>query len=111
MFSSAVFFVACRYEKQIQQEEEAFQNERRRLYAEIETEKKRLASQSLREHNEVDRLQQQLQNAHQQLLQTTKEEFDKSLADHEKRHKVNIYLNMTISLSIIFYFIILCLLK
>ncbi|CAE1176038.1 AZI1 [Acanthosepion pharaonis] len=79
-----------RYEKQIQQEEEAFQNERRRLYAEIEAEKKRLASQSLREHNEVDRLQQQLQNAHQQLLQTTKEEFDKSLADHEKRHKIEI---------------------
>lgn len=79
-----------RYEKQIQQEEEAFQNERRRLYSEIEAEKKRLASQSLREHNEVDRLQQQLQNAHQQLLQTTKEEFDKSLADHEKRHKIEI---------------------
>lgn len=79
-----------RYEKQVQQEEEAFQNERRRLYSEIEAEKKRLASQSLREQSEVDRLQQQLQNNHQQLLQTNKEEFDKNLADLEKKHKVEI---------------------
>ncbi|XP_029651884.1 serine-rich adhesin for platelets [Octopus sinensis] len=75
-----------RYEKQIHQEEESFQNERRRLYSEIEDEKRRLASQSCRERAEIDRLQQQLHNAHQQLLSSTKEEFDKAREEQERRH-------------------------
>ncbi|XP_014772133.1 centrosomal protein of 131 kDa-like [Octopus bimaculoides] len=77
-----------RYEKQIHQEEESFQNERRRLYSEIEDEKRRLASQSCRERAEIDRLQQQLHDAHQQLLSSTKDEFDKAREEQERRHAV-----------------------
>ena len=36
---------SCRYEKQLEQEEQAYQQQRRRLYSDVQEEKDRLADQ------------------------------------------------------------------
>ena len=47
--------IGCRYEKLAEQEELNYQQQRRRLFAEIEQEKERLAQQNLQERTQLDR--------------------------------------------------------
>lgn len=48
-----VFFL-LRYEKQLEQEEQAYQQQRRRLYAEVQEEKERVALQAQKQRQELD---------------------------------------------------------
>ena len=49
------FFVCLlRYEKQLEQEEQAYQQQRRRLYAEVQEEKERVALQAQKQRQELD---------------------------------------------------------
>ncbi|KAI8797479.1 centrosomal protein of 131 kDa [Biomphalaria glabrata] len=79
-----------RYEKQLQHEEEAYQQKQRRLYQEVQEEKDRLASSASRQRAELEKLQRQLEDSHRIALETIKEEFDKSREEQEKRHKSEI---------------------
>ena len=47
-------WLSNRYEKQLEQEEQAYQQQRRRLYAEVQEEKERLALQGQRQRQELD---------------------------------------------------------
>ncbi|KAL4239667.1 hypothetical protein ACF0H5_000473 [Mactra antiquata] len=79
-----------RYEKQVQQEEDAYQQQRRRLLSEIQEEKDRLAQQASRQRSEVDKLQQQLQDKHSYALDAMKTEFDRAREEQENRHATEI---------------------
>lgn len=79
-----------RYEKQVQQEEEAYQQQRRRMLAEIQEEKDRLAQQASRQRAELDKLQQQLQEKHSYALDVMKSEFDRAREEQENRHATEI---------------------
>ena len=48
-----MLLINCRYEKQLEQEEQAYQQQRRRLYAEVQEEKERLADQVQRAKQET----------------------------------------------------------
>ena len=65
--------IYCRYEKQLQQEEEAYQAQRRRMYSEIQEEKERLASSASRQRSELDKLQRQLEDKPRQYSRPTEE--------------------------------------
>ena len=43
-----------RYEKQLEQEEQAYQQQRRRLYAEVQEEKERVALQAQKQRQQLD---------------------------------------------------------
>lgn len=77
-----------RYEKQLQQEEEAFQQQRRRLYSEVQDEKDRIATNASRQRQELDSLRHQLEDTHRQALTAMKEEFEKAREEQERRHLV-----------------------
>ena len=50
-----------RFQKQMEEEEQAFQQQRRRLYAEIQEEKERLAAQAQKQRKELDELKEKLE--------------------------------------------------
>ncbi|KAH3869500.1 hypothetical protein DPMN_032669, partial [Dreissena polymorpha] len=79
-----------RYEKQVQQEEEAYQAQRRRLLTEIQEEKDRIAVQAARQRADIDKLQAQLQDKHSYAMDAMKLEFDKAREEQENRHKAEI---------------------
>ena len=79
-----------RYEKQLQQEEEAFQQQRRRLYNEVQDEKDRLASNASRQRQELDALRRQLEDSHRLALSAMKEQFEKAREEQERRHAVSL---------------------
>ena len=81
---------SIRYEKQLQSEEEAFQQQRRRLYAEVQEEKERIAQQASRQRIELDRLQRQLEDAHSKTVSVTREEYEKARDEQERRHDVSV---------------------
>ena len=49
-----LFCFLSRYEKQLEQEEQAYQQQRRRLYAEVQEEKERVALQAQKQRQELD---------------------------------------------------------
>ncbi|XP_074648896.1 centrosomal protein of 131 kDa-like [Tubulanus polymorphus] len=75
-----------RYEKQMQQEEEAYQAQRRRMYSEIQEEKDRLAQQAIRQRAEIDKLQRQLEDTHTHSVSAMKAEYEKAREEQERRH-------------------------
>ena len=77
-----------RYEKQMEQEEENYQQQRRRLYAEVREEKERLNTQAQRQRTEVDRLQRQIEDNHMGVTSAMKQEYDKARDQQEERHQV-----------------------
>ena len=52
-----------RYEKQLEQEEQAYQQQRRRLYAEVQEEKERVALQAQKQRQELDEAREALEVA------------------------------------------------
>lgn len=50
-----------RYEKQLEQEEQAYQQQRRRLYAEVQEEKERVALQAQKQRQELDEAREALE--------------------------------------------------
>ncbi|XP_013385942.1 centrosomal protein of 131 kDa-like [Lingula anatina] len=79
-----------RYEKQLQQEEEAYQQQRRRLYQEIAEEKERIAQQAARQRTEMDKLQRQLEESHQNAVEAMRSEYDTAREEQERRHEAEI---------------------
>lgn len=53
-FVTCLFVCLVRYEKQLEQEEQAYQQQRRRLYAEVQEEKERVALQAQKQRQELD---------------------------------------------------------
>ena len=88
-FPNYALFIQPRYEKQVQQEEEAYQQQRRRLLSEIQEEKDRIAQQASRQRSDIDKLQQQLQDKHSYALDAMKNEFEKAREEQENRHAVS----------------------
>lgn len=80
--------ICLRYEKELQNEEEAYQQQRRRLYTEVQEEKERVASQASRQRQELDKLQRQLEDSHRHALSAMKSEFEKAREEQENRHSV-----------------------
>lgn len=77
-----------RYEKQLEQEEMALQQQRRRLYAEVADEKERLNEQAARQRADIDKLKEQLQNQNSLATSALTEEYKKSSAEAERRHEI-----------------------
>ena len=72
----------------MQQEEEAYQQQRRRLYAEVADEKERLAQQAMRQRTEIDRLQRQLEDSHKNAGTAMKTEYETAREEQQRRHQV-----------------------
>ena len=79
---------SCSYESQLQQEESAFQQQRRRLHAEVQEEKERLGSVATRQRAELDKLQRQLEDNHSRASDAMKSEYEKAREEQERRHAV-----------------------
>ncbi|XP_053495905.1 centrosomal protein of 131 kDa isoform X4 [Ictalurus furcatus] len=77
-----------RFEKQLQEEENALQQQRRRLYKDVADEKERLAQQAARQHAELEELKTQLENNSSLANRTLREEMEKSREEQERRHQV-----------------------
>jgi 5-azacytidine-induced protein 1 len=73
----------------MQNEEDAYQQQRRRLHAEVQEEKERVAQQASRQRTELDRLQRQLEDSHAHALTAMKQEYEKSREEQERRHSVS----------------------
>jgi predicted KAP-like P-loop ATPase len=79
----------CRYEKQLQQEEESYQAQRRRLHGEVQEEKERLSEHAARQRIELDRLQRQLEDSHTHSVEAMRLEYEKARDEQERRHAVS----------------------
>ena len=79
-----------RYEKQLQAEEEAYQQARRRLYQEIQDEKERLSQQATRQRQEMDKLQQKLEETHTTSSDIMRRDYEKIRQEQDERHKVRV---------------------
>ncbi|XP_072882405.1 centrosomal protein of 131 kDa isoform X3 [Hemitrygon akajei] len=79
-----------RYEKQLEQEEQAIQQQRRRMYAEVSEEKERLNLQAARQRAELDELRSQLEENCSLVTKALKEEFEKTKEEQERRHQAEI---------------------
>ena len=77
------------YEKQLQAEEEAYQQARRRLYQEIQEEKERLAQQASRQRQEIDKVTLDQEQSHNRVLDNLRAEYDKAAQDKDSKHKVS----------------------
>ena len=72
----------------MQQEEEAYQQQRRRLYSEVQEEKERLSQQASRHRIELDRLQRQLEDQTNNATDAMRKEYEKARDEQERRHEV-----------------------
>ncbi|KAM4661888.1 LOW QUALITY PROTEIN: centrosomal protein of 131 kDa [Discoglossus pictus] len=77
-----------RYEKQLMQEEQSLQEQRRRLYSEV-SEEKRLNQQAARQRAELDELRRQLEDNCSLATRALKEEYE-SKEEQERRHQAEI---------------------
>ncbi|CAF0986557.1 unnamed protein product, partial [Brachionus calyciflorus] len=75
-----------RYEKSLEEEEKSFLEQRRRLYAEVEEEKNRLAEQASFQRKELDRLRRMLEENNLSTIDTIKKEYTNAQAELEKKH-------------------------
>ncbi|NWI68672.1 CP131 protein, partial [Todus mexicanus] len=76
-----------RCEQQLEQEEQALQQQRRRLYAEVAEEKERLNQQAARQRVEAEELRRQLEASSSALTRALKEEYTKEKEEQERRHQ------------------------
>ncbi|XP_048345950.1 centrosomal protein of 131 kDa isoform X8 [Sphaerodactylus townsendi] len=79
-----------RYEKQLEQEEVALQQQRRRLYSEVTEEKERLNQQAARQRAELEELRQQLEENSSVVTRALKEEYEKGREEQERRHQAEV---------------------
>lgn len=79
-----------RYEKQLEQEEQALQQQRRRLYNEVAEEKERLNQQAARQRAEMEELRRQLEENSSIVTKALKEEFEKGKQEQERRHQAEL---------------------
>ncbi|XP_077780197.1 centrosomal protein of 131 kDa isoform X4 [Podarcis muralis] len=79
-----------RYEKQLEQEEQALQQQRRRLYNEVAEEKERLNQQAARQRTELEDLRRQLEENSSVVTKALKEEYKKGKEEQERRHQAEV---------------------
>ncbi|KFW71614.1 5-azacytidine-induced protein 1 [Pygoscelis adeliae] len=79
-----------RCEQQLEQEEQALQQQRRRLYAEVAEEKERLSQQAARQRAEAEELRQQLEASSSAITRALKEEYAKEKEEQERRHQAEV---------------------
>lgn len=77
-----------RYEKSLEDEEKSFLEQRRRLYAEIEEEKNRIAENGATQRKELDRLKKMLEENNLNSIETIRREYQASQAEAEAKHHV-----------------------
>jgi hypothetical protein len=77
-----------RYEKSLEEEEKSFLEQRRRLYAEIEEEKNRIADQSNFQRRELDRLRKNLEENNLNAIETIKKEYQISKDELINKHQL-----------------------
>uniref|UniRef100_A0A673HVV7 Centrosomal protein 131 n=1 Tax=Sinocyclocheilus rhinocerous TaxID=307959 RepID=A0A673HVV7_9TELE len=77
-----------RFEKQLQEEENALQQQRRRLYKEVSEEKERITQLAARQHAELEDLRKQLEKNSSLAARALREELEKSREEQERRHQV-----------------------
>ncbi|NXN06696.1 CP131 protein, partial [Indicator maculatus] len=82
--------VPHRCEQQLEQEEQALQQQRRRLYAEVAEEKERLSQQAARQRAEVEELRRQLEASSSAVTRALKEEYTKEKEEQERRHQAEV---------------------
>ncbi|XP_044529367.1 centrosomal protein of 131 kDa [Gracilinanus agilis] len=78
-----------RYEKHLEEEEEALQQQRRRLYSEVAEEKERLTQQAARQRAELEKLRQQLEENSCVVTKALREEYEKGREEQERRHQLD----------------------
>ncbi|KAA0724980.1 Centrosomal protein of 131 kDa 5-azacytidine-induced protein 1 [Triplophysa tibetana] len=76
-----------RFEKQLQEEENVLQQQRRRLYKEVSEEKERLAQLAARQRAELEDLRKQLEDNSSLTGKALREELEKSREEQERRHQ------------------------
>ncbi len=79
-----------RYEKSLEEEEKSFLEQRRRLYAEIEEEKNRIAEQGALQRRELDRLRKMLEENNFNSIETIRKEYATAQAELERKHQSEI---------------------
>ncbi|XP_078691966.1 centrosomal protein of 131 kDa-like [Branchiostoma floridae x Branchiostoma belcheri] len=79
-----------RYEKQAEQEEQGLQQQRRRLYAEVQEEKERIATQAAKQRSEIDRMKEQLEDTSSKAVETMRREYEKARDEQERRHAAEV---------------------
>uniref|UniRef100_A0A8C3PVC2 Centrosomal protein 131 n=1 Tax=Chrysolophus pictus TaxID=9089 RepID=A0A8C3PVC2_CHRPC len=79
-----------RCEKQLELEEQALQQQRRRLYAEVAEEKERLSQQAARQRAEVEELRRQLEESSSAVTAALKEEYAREKEEQERRHQTEV---------------------
>ena len=77
-----------RYEKSLEDEEKSFLEQRRRLYAEIEEEKNRIAENGATQRKELDRLKKMLEENNLNSIETIRREYQASQSEAEAKHEV-----------------------
>ncbi|XP_074116489.1 centrosomal protein of 131 kDa isoform X4 [Sminthopsis crassicaudata] len=78
-----------RYEKHLEEEEQALQQQRRRLYSEVAEEKERLNQQAARQRAELEQLKQQLEENSCVVTKALREEYEKGREEQERRHQLD----------------------
>ncbi|NXI85562.1 CP131 protein, partial [Rhipidura dahli] len=79
-----------RCEQQLEQEEQALELQRRRLYAEVAEEKERLSQQAARQRAEVEELRRQLEANSSALTRALRDEYAKEKEEQERRHQAEL---------------------
>uniref|UniRef100_A0A8C5IIN8 Centrosomal protein 131 n=1 Tax=Junco hyemalis TaxID=40217 RepID=A0A8C5IIN8_JUNHY len=79
-----------RCEQQLEQEEQALELQRRRLYAEVAEEKERLSQQAARQRAEAEELRQQLEANSSALTRALRDEYTKEKEEQERRHQAEL---------------------
>ncbi|NXC09418.1 CP131 protein, partial [Orthonyx spaldingii] len=79
-----------RCEQQLEQEEQALELQRRRLYAEVAEEKERLSQQAARQRVEAEELRRQLEADSSALSRALRDEYAKEKEEQERRHQAEL---------------------
>ncbi|XP_041341706.1 centrosomal protein of 131 kDa isoform X1 [Pyrgilauda ruficollis] len=79
-----------RCEQQLEQEEQALELQRRRLYAEVAEEKERLSQQAARQRAEAEELRRQLEANSSALTRALRDEYTKEKEEQERRHQAEL---------------------
>ncbi|NXM14516.1 CP131 protein, partial [Ploceus nigricollis] len=79
-----------RCEQQLEQEEQALELQRRRLYAEVAEEKERLSQQAARQRAEAEELRRQLEANSSALTRALQDEYAKEKEEQERRHQAEL---------------------
>ncbi|CAF1422790.1 unnamed protein product [Adineta steineri] len=75
-----------KYEKVLHDEEKLLNEQKRRLYTEIEEEKNRQADLATKQRADLDKLRRDIEANHRNVVETTKHEYEKTRLEQERRY-------------------------